>query len=307
MQDLSRRGFLSGTAGAALGMMLPLRPGAQAATSLVAASAVQPLAGATVSPAAYGVSNALTAAKIADGYFGMPLATTIQKIFLMGGFGTEPPPRIAQLAPAGCQFLVCVKPSRQLSPHVRSRLAAWLAMMNKAGINYRVALWAECNDHATFPTAQDWLAYWRYYAPVVKAAGVACCYEPGCGLAAVGRAVQYFPSSPPPDELWLDYYGSAFKDGSRIGKVINAGRAAGLSIGVGEWAWTAHTAGFSMTMPIWNDYCSYLIYQAQSGNLKLGSIYFSGVHNTTENVIRDSGDPRIPMIQKVARAVQPVS
>jgi hypothetical protein len=58
-----------------------------------------------------------------------------------------------------------------------------------------------------------------------------------------------------------------------------------------------------MTMPWWNLYCSYLIHQAGEGNLGLGTIYFdSAVDGRATDVVRSASDPRIPMIQQVAKA-----
>jgi hypothetical protein len=307
LQGLSRRGFLGAAAGVTIGAALPLAHGPRTAVS-TATGAVKPLAGATVNPSEFGQANALAAAKIADGYLGMPLATTLQKVYMNDNFGKRPPAGMTQLAPSGCQFLVSIKPSQQLSSTEQSRLAAWLAMMNRSGIGYRVSLWQECNDRG-FASAQQWLDYWSYYAPVIQAAGVACCYEPGCNPNSFGRALEYFPSSPAPDELWMDLYATNFRLGIRLEQLIAMGQAIGLSAGVAEWGWSVlPQAEDTMTIPDWNDYCSYFIYLAQTGKLRLGTIYYdSSSHTGTANVISNSADPRIPMIQKVSQAVTQAS
>src|SRR5215469_11864868 len=96
-QDPSRRAFLSGAAGLAAAAVLPSARSTQATAG--------PLTGATVKPEAYRLTNALTAARIADGFIGMPLATTIQKLYRKKGeLGTGPNAEMIQLASAGCHF-----------------------------------------------------------------------------------------------------------------------------------------------------------------------------------------------------------
>src|SRR5215467_4045107 len=206
------------------------------------AAAPAPLAGATTNPTGYGVTSNLEAAKIYDGYVGMPLATTFEKVYM--GHGAFP-----QLAPAGCQFLVSIEPSRTMTTAEQNLMAKWLGMLNESGIPYRIVLYSECNDKA-FKTADEWFAYWSYYAPVVRAAGVSCGYNPGCGFMAIGRAMEYFPANPAPDELWMDYYATAFRGGSRIDKLIAMARSAGISCGMAEWGWAAGDTTFGpMTIP----------------------------------------------------------
>lgn len=311
MREVSRRGFL-GAAGAAVMLAVP-RPGRPAPHGRPS----QPLrrkpggglAGAIVANGTYGSASPAAAAGIFDGYVGMPLATTIQKIYLNEGeLGVRPPAEVSQLAPTGCQFLISVKPERQRSAAQRSKLAAWLAMMNKAGITYRTVLWQEANDDS-FPSMQDWLAYWHYYAPVIKAAKVTCGYDPGCNPAAVQRARQWFPVRPAPDELWLDYYATAFAGGARIDPLLAQARAAGIGAGLAEWGWEGNLlvnqVTMPMTIPVWDDYCDYLIALARSGQLGLGAIYSDSLHQGLDaDVIRSSDDPRIPMIRKLSGAVR---
>ncbi len=237
------------------------------------------------------------------------MATRIEKIYMeQGSFPAAPPVKMTQLAAAGCQFLVSVQPSKQMTPTERSRLAAWLAMLNNAGISYRVVLFAECNNIA-FPTAAEWLAYWSYYAPTIQGAGVLCGYDPGANSKAISRALAYFPANPAPDELWMDYYATSFRAGVRLDGLIAMARAVGISTGVAEWGWSAGTSILDpITMPWWNEYCTYLIYLAGGGNLTLGAIYFgSEVYGRKTDVISSASDPRIPMIQAVAKAVRTAS
>jgi hypothetical protein len=318
MQGVSRRGFLYGTAGAALAAALPLsrdltrsglvaaKPHTVGAHQAARKATAAPLNGATIYPNSYKTSNSLTAAKDADALYGLPLATTIQKVYLgEGQFGTTPGSKVSELAAGGCQFVIDASPLKSRSKAQQTALANWLAMMNQAGINYRVVLWSEGNDVA-FPSTSEWLAYWNYYAPVVKDAGVICGYNPGCNHNALPRAIADLQAmtDPVPDELWMDYYATAFIAGSRINNLIATAQAASVPSGLAEWGWYAGTFGpFGMTMPVWNDYCNYLISLAQAGMLQLGTIFYGGVHNTSVDVISSASDPRIPMLQNVCAAV----
>jgi hypothetical protein len=298
-RGLSRREFVGCTAGIAAAATFPSlqRTGA----------AVTPLTGATVNPGAYNVSTYLDAASIYNSYVGLPLATTFEKVYMNHGqFGTAPPLKMTQLAAADCQFLVSVEPSRTMTRTEQKLMASWIAMLKTSGMSFRVVLYSECNDKA-FKTVGEWLPYWRYYAPVIKGAGVACCYEPGCGGTAVSRAEAFFPSSPAPDELWMDYYATAFRGGSRLDKLIAIAGAAGISAGLGEFGWSAGDAPTTnpMTMPWWDKYCVYLSQLAIGGKLKLGAINFSAkANNKTVDVIKSPTDPRIPGIHEVVGAVR---
>jgi hypothetical protein len=300
MQGLSRRGFLGGAAGLVAAVALP-------PSHSTTRSGITPITGAIVNLGAYNVSSYLEAAKIYNGYVGLPLATRFEKVYMSHGqFGPAPPVKIQQLAPAGCHFLVSVEPSRDMTSGERAIMARWLAMLTGSGISYRVALYSECNDKA-FTDVAEWLPYWRYYAPVIKDAGVALCYEPGCGSTAVRRAEALFPSNPAPDELWMDYYATAFRGGSRLDTLIAIAQAAGVPAGIGEFGWSAGNAPVTnpMTMPWWDKYGAYLIGLATKGKLKLGAMHYSAkANNRTADVITGPNDPRIPMVHKVVQAVQ---
>jgi hypothetical protein len=297
-QEPSRRAFLGGAAGVAVAAVLP----SSARSTRAAATA---LTGATVKPQAYGQTNALTAARIANGFIGLPLATTFQKLYRPEGvFGTKPTGEMNQLASAGCQFVLSVKPSRTLSGSQQSAMATFLDALNRAGITYRVVLWSEMDDMA-FTSQQQWQAYWSFYAPVVKAAGVKCGYDPGCNLNALPKAVAWFPSNPAPDELWIDYYATAFESGARIDALIAEASAAGVQAGLAEWGWEGNLLANQMTMPWWNAYCNYLIHLAQQGKFPLGASYYDSERlGIRSNIIDSASDPRVPMIHNVCNAIQ---
>jgi hypothetical protein len=188
----------------------------------------------------------------------------------------------------------------------QTRLKNWLVMLNNMGLSYRVVLYSEANNLA-FATSAQWFAYWQYYAPVIKATGAACCYDAGCNSKSLLRAEAYFPSNPAPDELWMDFYGTSFRAGTRIDQLIAQAKSAGISAGLAEWGWHAGVAIYPpMTLPWWNAYCAYLGNLAGQGSLSLGGIYFDdpGDSPIPINVINSSSDPRIPGIQSVSKAVQ---
>jgi len=259
VRGLSRREFLGGAAGVIAVAALP-----PAGTSRAAATT--PLAGATLNPSSYGITSYLDAANIYNGYVGMPLATTFEKVYMgHGAFPPQPPAHMTELAPSGCQFLVSIEPSRTMTTSEQKLVAQWLAMLSNSGIQY-----------------------------------------PGCGFMAVARALEYFPANPAPDELWMDYYATAFRGGSRLGNLIAKAQAAGTSCGLAEWGWAAGDTTFGpMTMPWWNTYCNYLMNLIKTGKITLGAINFAAKANgRTPDVINSASDPRIPMIRAVAQAMQ---
>ena len=308
MPGLSRREVFGGVAGVAAAVALPsARKSRTRRPSRGSAAAVAPLAGATVDLHSYGVKNYAQAASILDGYVGLPLATTIQKVLLgYSEFPSSPGSQLTQLSAVGCQFLISVEPSTQLTPAEQTRLAGYLAMLTRAGISYRVILYSEAND-TEFTSRPEWQAYWSYYAPVIQDAGIPCAYCPGCNISSIARAEAFFPSHPTPDELWLDFYATAMRQEVRIDRMISLAGAAGISAGLAEWGWHAGKTSLNpMTMPWWNLYCEYLARLAAGGNFGLGAIYFDdspGAHPI--NSIGSASDPRIPGVQKVSKAVQP--
>src|SRR5262249_32989146 len=110
--------------------------------------------GATVSPWAYGITSWVQAAKRFDSYVRLPLATTIQKIYMREGeYYTGPVAvRIASLARAGCQFIICVYPSRTTDE--RAKLAGFFRLLRSKGIVYQAALVNEWNTGTNFADAQ---------------------------------------------------------------------------------------------------------------------------------------------------------
>jgi|HubBroStandDraft_6_1064221.scaffolds.fasta_scaffold270794_2 hypothetical protein len=307
LQGPSRREFLGGAAGIAAITALPASatiPARRTGLPSRRSAATTPVVGATVDLASYGGKNYLDAANTFDGFVGLPMATTIQKVYMgHGEFPPHPPLKMTQLAKAGCEFLVSIEPSRSMVPSEQALLAKWLTMMNSSGIPYRVVLYSESNDKA-FKTAPEWFAYWSYYAPVVKDAGVVCAYDCGCGFKALPRAAAYFPSNPAPDELWMDFYATSFRGGSRLDTLIGLADAAGIPAGVAEWDWSAGDLIFTpMTLPWWNAYCDYLVTLATAGKLSLGSIFFNAVaKGGRADVIDSASDPRIPGIHRVVQA-----
>ena len=93
MRGPSRREFLGGAAGLAAAAALPAsaaawpvsataRPVPARSPSRQIRAATTPVTGATVDLASYGDKNYLDAAKTFDGYVGLPLGTTIQKVYM---------------------------------------------------------------------------------------------------------------------------------------------------------------------------------------------------------------------------------
>jgi hypothetical protein len=297
-RTLSRRWFLAGSAAAA-GVML--MPGRAAAIRLrhAPATATTPIIGATVNPSAYNLTSWLQAANLFDSYVGMPLAITSQKIFMAEGkYYTSPlPTHVTSLAKAGCQFIVCVYPSRTTDDS--ANLAAFLQLLNSNGINYQVALVNEWNTGTKFATAQDYLAYWSHYAPVVQAAGVPC----GVLICASSNKTQYakiqpgFPTSPLPDRYWIDYYAQGYRWNVRLdtsGGLLDQADSLGVPAGIAEFG---IGAGFPPPMSVWDAFCTYLAGLAP--RLPLGCLYWG---SAGADIVTGPTDPKVPGIQQVISA-----
>jgi hypothetical protein len=301
-QALSRRGFLGGSSAVAAGALLMPRGLLGAAPRAAARTASTPVVtGATVQPRVYGVTGWAKGASIFDSYVGMPLATTIQKVYMAEGqYYTDPlPSHLTSLAKAGCEFIICVYPSRTTDES--AKLAAFLQLLNSKGIVYRAALVNEPNCRDKFATGQDYLAYWSQYAPVVQAAGVPLCYLvcASSNKNAYAKIQPGFPTSPLPDQYWIDYYGEAYRYQVRLdtaGGLLDQADGYGVPVGIGEFGY-AVTGAAQMTMAMWDAYCSYLAGLAP--RLQLGCLYWG---SKGHDIVTGPGDSKVPGIQQVMQA-----
>jgi hypothetical protein len=302
-QDLSRRKFLLGSTAVVGGLLIPRgasamtsRPRPGSGFSEAVSRTKAPITGATVNPSAYHMSNWVKGARTFDSYVGYPLATTIQKIYMQQGqYYTEPlPPRITQLSSIGCQFIICVYPSKTVDE--RTKLANFLKLLNRKGVVYQAALVNEWNCKDKF-TPEEYLGYWRHYAPVVRAAGVplALMVLASSNRTEFAKLKHAFPTDPLPDACWIDYYATGYLYNVRLamsGGPLDQAEKHGVPVGIGEFGLSA--TGRSPTMKVWDEYCSYLHYLAP--RLRLGCLYFGsgGV-----NQIKSAHDPKIPGVRKV--------
>ena len=297
-QALSRRRFLQGSSAVAAGAVL-MPAGWPGAVPRSAARAVSAgITGATVQPRVYGTERWVHGAKIFDSYVGMPLATSIQKIYMTEGqFYTDPlPVHLTGLAGIGCQFIICVYPSRTTDE--TAKLATFLKLLNSKGIVYQVSLVNEWNCRDKFATPQDYLKYWSRYAPVVKAAGVPLCYLvcASSNKNAYAKIQPGFPTNPLPDRYWIDYYGEAYRYKVRLEHLLHQASGHGVRTGIAEFGYAVTGAKF-MTMSIFNEYCQYLV--GLVPRLQLGCVYWG---SKGKDIVTGPDDPKVPGIQKVMQA-----
>jgi len=300
-QDLSRRRLLAGSSAAVAGALLVPSSWRAAAhpqrRALTTAST--PVIGATVTPSAYQLTSWLQTAHRFDSYVGLPLATSAQKVFLTEGqYYTDPlPAHITGLANAGCQFIVCVYPSRTTDES--AKLKAFLHLLNSKGIVYQAALVNEWNAHDKFATPQAYLTYWKHYAPVIKAAGVTLC----CLVCASSNRAEYakiqpgFPTNPLPDRYWIDYYAQGYRWNVRLdtsGGLIDQADSHGVPTGIAEFG---IGAGFAPPISEWDAFCGYLAGLAP--RLPNGCLYWGCVG---EDIVTGPNDPKVPGIRQVIGA-----
>jgi hypothetical protein len=245
------------------------------------------------------MSNWVKAAKRFDSYVGYPLATTIQKIYMQEGqYYTDPlPARITELASVGCQFIICVYPSRTTDQS--AQLTNFLQLLNRNGIVYQAALDNEWNTKDKF-TPQAYLDYWSHYAPVVQAAGVtlALMVCASSNKTEFAKIEPGFPTNPLPETYWIDYYATGYLWGVRLhpsGGLLQQAESYGVPAGIGEFGWAA--GGLPPTMQQWNEYCYYLARTAS--RLPLGCLYW-GAYGT--DAVTSASDPKVPGIRKVISA-----
>jgi hypothetical protein len=309
--DLCRRRFLLGSSAVAGALLIHHRqpgkssqPEPRAAGARLTSASSAGLTGATVNPKPYGSSNWLTGAQIFDSYVGMPLATTVQKIYMtQGQYYTDPlPSHITSLAGAGCEFIICVYPSTTTDES--AQLATFLQMLNSNGIVYQAALVNEWNLAGTsFPNPQAYLDYWSHYAPVIQAAGV----KVSSLVCASSTKAQYakiqpgFPANPLPDAYWIDYYATAYYWKVRLdtpGGLLDQAQGEGVPVGIAEFGWGAGGGG-KVSISTWNAYVSYL--SGLAPRLPLGCLYWG---SEGMDVVTGPSDQKVPGIQQVISAFQ---
>src|SRR5262249_4890443 len=300
----TRRQFLTGTVGLAGGVAIGVaeasrpspRPPGHGGRVLAAATR---LAGVTVTPQTYGLGNWAATARHVDSMLGLPGPSAMQKAYF-----AEPPlsagAKLRELAAIGCQFLLCVQPSTHLAAAGQARLRQSIAALTSAGIQFRVILWQEMTLHTRVFTRRTWQAYWAHYAPVCQAGGVPVDYNPACSSApAAQRGAAWFPVAPLPDGLRMDYYGSGFARGSRLGALVAKAASLGVPAGLGEWGYAIHA---TLTRAQWRAYCGYLTGLAPQ--LALGGVYYGSAHlGYRGNVVESAADFKVPGIRAVSQAL----
>jgi hypothetical protein len=300
-QALSRRRFLQGSSVTAAGALLIPRGWLGAAPRGTASTVSARVRGATVNPRVYGITGWAQGARIFDSYVGMPLAATCQKVYMAEGqYYTDPlPTHLTALAKMGCEFIICVYPSRTTDE--RTKLTTFLQLLNSKGIVYQTALVNEPNCRDKFATAQDYLDYWSRYAPVIKAAGVPLCYLvcASSNKDAYAKIQPGFPTSPLPDRYWIDYYGEAYRYKVRLdsaGGLLHQAEHLNVPVGIGEFGY-AVTGAKLMSMSMWDAYCTYLT--GLVPRLQLGCLYWG---SKGHDIVTGPSDAKVPGIQKVMQA-----
>jgi hypothetical protein len=302
--EQTRRHFLVTTAGASIAAValtkaasLPVIPASTARATSVA--------GATVDAWTYGLGwNRVAAAQRFNSYTKTSMAAAAQKIYFSEGeYWTHVPKRLAALS--SCMYLISVRPRRSKPPGEQAKLRAFTKMMVESGVPFRLLLWQEPDDGDAFKTQQVWLDYWSYYAPVILAEGAACCYDPGCNPEHFQAAMDWFPVSPRPSELWMDFYACSYSNpyhDVRVDPLIALAAKHGIHSGFAETGLAAGTSP-PPTRQAFGDYCHYVASLAP--RVTLGAVWFgtSTTHPTSRlNVVEGPSDWKIPGIRTIAAA-----
>lgn len=301
--EQTRRHFLVTTAG--VGIAAAVLPTVTSRSAAPASSArAASVAGATVDAWTYRLGwNRVAAAQRFNSYTRTSMAAAAQKIYFSEGeYWTHVPARLAALK--HCLYLISVRPRRSKSPGEQAKLRAFTRMMVKSGMPFRLLLWQEPDDSG-FRNGQDWHDYWSYYAPVILAEGAACCYDPGCNPEHFQAAMDWFPTSPKPSELWMDFYANAYSNpwhNVRVDPLITLAAQKGIHCGFAETGFAAGTT-VSPTRQAFEDYCHYVASLAP--RVTLGAVWFgtsTSDPTNRRNVVEGPSDWKISGIRTISAA-----
>jgi hypothetical protein len=232
------------------------------------------LVGATVAGQAWdpNISHAQAITNFNTYVNGNPAAVASKSFLLEGQWPNVVPPTDQALINVGATIYLSVKPLRAMTTAEQANLAATLAMYILAGAKLRVILWHEPQN--TFTDPSQWLAYWAYYQPVIKAAGLACVYDAASWQGE--QAVATFWPTPTPDEGLQDLYWNRWQNGVTLGTLIALCTQYGIPVGVGEW----NIDNMSVKTPTaqqWSGFYNYVIgalTDQMIAGLPLGAVMF---------------------------------
>jgi len=236
------------------------------------------LVGTTVStaedPATYnGLTDRLAVADACDSFISTGLtpviapARAVQKwYFGVGELPTVPQADMAELAAAGCSFLISYKPSPTFTATEDNAFLASMRGLLNHGISFKVVLWQEMNlaSSGWSGGAAAFHTYFAHYAPIIRQAGVLAVFDPGGSDHT--SAVAYYPGDQWVDWVMCDFYcGSYQAGGVNIDPIEQLadnhkdihGNPAPVPFGVAEWM----AQGASSKTPsqsAWDSYTGYL-------------------------------------------------
>jgi|ERR1041385_3230240 hypothetical protein len=301
---IDRRSFLR-SAGVAAGMLTSAGSLLNSASEARAA-VTHGLVGATIGPANYPGTDETQASNMFDRFVGRPMAANVQKIYYQEGvWPSSIPMKDQEIIDLGAKLLISFKPSRTPSMSERTNLANAIDMYRTANATFDVTLWQEPNDRSAFSTGSDYIGYVDYYGPTVRAAGIPLVYDPGAG-GGVDSWGAYYPGPSMIDKIMIDFYGSAWLNGTRLDAIAAiADRASPAKpLGLGEWNDAATSAG-TLTPTQFGHYVTYLInfFTTRLSNGKSnGDIIFWMGNNAVDipaDQVLSSSDFKVPHIQRL--------
>lgn len=243
-----------------------------------------------------------------------PMAMYAQKVYLTPGQAPGSPPKGYQLIKAGLTTLyVCVKPSTTLTQTNRDALASWVqeyvSYAKAYGTKIKVILWQEPQNDWTH--AADFVTYFRYYAPTIRAQkdsngdAVLCIYD-SAGHAGTQAMVDYYPGAAYVDEIMADLYASSYlRKGITGDKLIAQAKADGK-----PWGWAEIGASLSSWVPTNAEFGQYLSYiQGSIFNLRQAGYATTDVmwyDQPAKNIVNDPASyPQwIPGLQSLYDAMR---
>ena len=268
-----------------------------------------PIIGCTCNPRAFGLPGngdgiVQTAQKI-DALVGRPFATLGNKAYEQATpTYTKLPDKYTALGPKA-HYLISVKPgwtSNDGMPVSSSaeaaKLEAFGQLLLNGHVNFDFTLWQEANlAESPFKTAQSYIDWYRFYAPVISGLGIRCVYDPGA--SSPDTAFSYYPGDDVVSVVCCDYYNGAWHRKITLEQLsaLAYNRKDGKKVPFGPAEWGSSIADPTKT-PIANvtDYTHYCSDMANfftsakaAGNPIYGAICFvawpgSPGHSTTNDL-----------------------
>jgi hypothetical protein len=242
-----------------------------------------PLVGATISNLLWPMDASMTEAIASyDGYLSAdgtnrPMAAKAEKSYRQEGQYVQGIlEREQEVINAGGKLIVSWEPSRTFSQTEYDNLIKEITFMQEAytaagmpANTFDSVLWQEASDGTAFDAGSSYQDYVDYYVGAITSTHQRLVVDMGAGKPGNWNA--YFPRQA--QAVLIDYYGSAWKSGTRLDAAVALATQHSLTFGIGEWNNQANS-DTPLSLSDWNDYTQYLldVFQPLAMQGKMGDV-----------------------------------